>query len=64
MKMINIEKWSMNRLKHEKRVINITEKLLHYANAKERQNFLEVGCGSRTVKITNSKLLQSSLSEE
>ena len=36
----------MNRSKHAKRVIARAEKLLHFANVKEKQNFLEVGCGN------------------
>jgi len=46
MKLGKIEKWFMNRPKHAKRVIARAEKLSYFANVKEKQNFLEVGCGN------------------
>ena len=49
MKMVKIEKWFMNSQKHAEQVINRTEKLLHFVDVKEKQNFLEVGCGSGAV---------------
>ena len=49
MKMVKIEKWFMNRPQHAERVIKRAEKLLSLVNLKEKQNFLEVGCGSGAV---------------
>jgi ubiquinone/menaquinone biosynthesis C-methylase UbiE len=49
MKMVKIEKWFMNRPQHAERAINRAEKLLHFINVKEKQNFLEVGCGNGAV---------------
>ena len=49
MKMTNIEKWFMNRPQHAEQAINRAEKLLHFVNVKEKQNFLEVGCGNGAV---------------
>ena len=49
MKMVKIEKWFMNRPQHAKQAINRAEKLLHFVNVKEKQNFLEVGCGNGAV---------------
>ena len=49
MKMTKIEKWFMNRPRHAERAINRAEKLLHFVDMKEEQNFLEVGCGSGAV---------------
>ncbi len=49
MKMVRIEKWFMNRQQHAERVISRAEKLLHFVNVKEKQNFLEVGCGNGAV---------------
>jgi ubiquinone/menaquinone biosynthesis C-methylase UbiE len=46
MKMTKIEKWFMNRPQHAEQAINRAEKLLPFVNVKEKQNFLEVGCGS------------------
>ncbi|HEX75754.1 MAG TPA: class I SAM-dependent methyltransferase [Dehalococcoidia bacterium] len=46
MKLSRVEKWFMNRPQHAKQAINRAEKLLHFINMKEKQNFLEVGCGS------------------
>jgi len=46
MKMVKIEKWFMNRPQHAKQAISRAEKLLHFVNVKEKQNFLEVGCGN------------------
>ena len=49
MKMAKIEKWFMNRPQHAKQAIKRAEKLLPFINVKEKQNFLEVGCGSGVV---------------
>lgn len=49
MKMIRIEKWFMNRPQRAERVINRAEKLLSFVNMKEKQDFLEVGCGNGAV---------------
>lgn len=49
MKMVRIEKWFMNRPQHAKQAINRAEKLLHFVNLKQKQNFLEVGCGNGVV---------------
>ena len=49
MKMTIIEKWFMNRQQHAQQAINRAEKLLHFVSVKEKQNFLEVGCGSGAV---------------
>jgi len=48
-KLGGIEKWFMNRPQHAEKVINLTEKLLSFVTVKERQNFLEVGCGNGAV---------------
>ncbi len=49
MKLVRIEKWFMNRPQHAKQAIKRAEKLLHFVNVKEKQNFLEVGCGNGAV---------------
>jgi len=49
MKMTKFEKWFINRPKHATRAINRAEELLHFADIKEGQNFLEVGCGNGAV---------------
>jgi ubiquinone/menaquinone biosynthesis C-methylase UbiE len=49
MKMVGIERWFMNRQHHAKQAINRAEKLLHFVDIKQKQNFLEVGCGSGAV---------------
>ena len=49
MKMVKIEKWFMNRPQHAEQAISRAEKLLHFVNVKEKQNFLEVGCGNGAV---------------
>ena len=49
MKMVKIEKWFINSSQHAGQVINRAEKLLHFTNVKEKQNFLEVGCGNGAV---------------
>lgn len=49
MKMVRIERWFMNRQHHAKQAINRAEKLLHFVDIKQKQNFLEVGCGSGAV---------------
>jgi ubiquinone/menaquinone biosynthesis C-methylase UbiE len=46
MKLGKIEKWFMNRPKHAERVIGRAEKLLNFADIKENQKFLEIGCGN------------------
>ena len=46
MKMVRIEKWFINRSHHAEQVIKRAEKLLHFVNVKEKQKFLEVGCGN------------------
>jgi len=49
MKMIKIEKWFMNRPQHAEQAIKRAERLLHFVDIKEKQNFLEVGCGNGAV---------------
>ncbi len=49
MKMVRIERWVMNRPHHAQQAINRAEKLLHFVSLKQKQNFLEVGCGSGVV---------------
>jgi len=49
MKLGKIEKWFMTRQRHDGYVINIAEKLLGFTNVKEKQNFLEIGCGDGAV---------------
>ncbi len=49
MKMVKIEKWFMNRPQHAKQAIKRAEKLMHFVNVKEKQDFLEVGCGNGAV---------------
>ncbi len=49
MKMVKIEKWFINSPPHAEQVINRAEKLLHFTNVNEKQNFLEVGCGTGAV---------------
>jgi len=49
MKLGKIEKWFMNRPKHAERVIARAEKLLNFVDMKEKQKFLEVGCGNGAV---------------
>jgi ubiquinone/menaquinone biosynthesis C-methylase UbiE len=49
MKLGKIEKWFMNRLQHTEQVINLAENLLQFVNIKEKQNFIEVGCGNGAV---------------
>lgn len=48
MKMIGIEKL-LNRLQSKKGAIDLTEKLLKFAELNGKQNFLEVGCGNGLV---------------
>jgi ubiquinone/menaquinone biosynthesis C-methylase UbiE len=45
-KLGKIEKWFMNRSKHAERVIGRFEKLWNFADIKENQKFLEIGCGN------------------
>lgn len=59
MKLGKIEKWFMNRPKHAKRATGRAEKLLHFVNLKEKQNFLEVGCGNGAVSKYIAKKLKS-----
>jgi ubiquinone/menaquinone biosynthesis C-methylase UbiE len=49
MKLGKIEKWFMTRHKHDEYVISITEKLLSFVSVKEKQNYLEIGCGDGAV---------------
>jgi len=49
MKMPKIEKWFINRPRRAEQVINRAEKLLRFVDVKEKQDFLEVGCGSGAV---------------
>jgi ubiquinone/menaquinone biosynthesis C-methylase UbiE len=45
MKLGRIEKWFMMRPHRAEHVINVAEKLLSSVNVKEKQTFLEIGCG-------------------
>ena len=45
MKLGRIEKCFMNRPQHAEGTIDRAEKLLRFVSIKEKQNFLEVGCG-------------------
>jgi len=49
MKLGRLEKWFMNTERHAERVINRAQKLLEFAELKEKQDFLEIGCGSGAV---------------
>ena len=49
MKMIGIEKWFINKPHHAEQAIKRAEKLLQFVNMEEKQNLLEVGCGSGAV---------------
>ena len=49
MKMVRIEKWFINREQHGERVIKRAEKLVSFVKVKEKQNFLEAGCGNGAV---------------
>jgi ubiquinone/menaquinone biosynthesis C-methylase UbiE len=49
MKMVKFEKWFINSEKHAKQAVNRAEKLLQFANVKENQKYLEVGCGNGSV---------------
>ena len=49
MKMARIEKRFVNRPQHAERIISRAEKLLHFADIREGQRFLEVGCGNGAV---------------
>jgi ubiquinone/menaquinone biosynthesis C-methylase UbiE len=49
MKMVRVEKWFINKPHHATQAINRAEKLLHFVNVQEKQNFLEVGCGNGAV---------------
>ena len=46
MKMVRIEKWFINSQRHAERVISRAENLLRFADVKENQQFLDVGCGN------------------
>jgi len=45
-KMGKTEKWFMNRPKHNLKAANKLERLLQYVDFKEKQKFLEIGCGN------------------
>lgn len=45
-KMGRTEKWFMNRPKHNLRAANKIERLFQYIDFKEKQKFLEIGCGN------------------
>ena len=47
-KMGKIEKWFMNRPKHNLKAANKAERLLQHVDFKGNQKFLEVGCGNGT----------------
>jgi len=49
LKLGRIEKWFMNRQQHAEQTINRAERLLHFVRMEEKQDFLEVGCGSGAV---------------
>ena len=49
MKMGKIGKWLIITPSRGKQNINRAEKLLYFINMKEKQNFLEVGCGGGPV---------------
>ena len=49
MKMVIFEKWFINSEKHSEQVKNRAEKLLKFADIRENQNYLEVGCGNGSV---------------
>ncbi|MCK4440216.1 class I SAM-dependent methyltransferase [Candidatus Bathyarchaeota archaeon] len=49
MKLGKIEKWFMIRSQHAEHVVNLAEKLLSLVDVKEKQNFLEIGCGNGVV---------------
>lgn len=51
MKMRNIEKLFINAEKHKKRTIERFQNLIEFADVKENQNFLEVGCGAGAVSV-------------
>ncbi len=46
MKMGRIEKWFMNRPHHAKHIISQAERLLQFVKLKEKQKYLEIGCGN------------------
>jgi len=45
-KMGKTEKWFMNRPKHNLKAANKIERLLQHVDFKEKQKFLEIGCGN------------------
>ncbi|MCK4348273.1 MAG: class I SAM-dependent methyltransferase [Thermoplasmatales archaeon] len=49
MKLGRLEKWFMNTQKHAEYVVNRAQKLLKFIELKEKQDFLEVGCGNGAV---------------
>ena len=49
MKLGRLEKWFMNTQKHAEYVVNRAQKLLKFIELKEKQDFLEVGCGNGVV---------------
>lgn len=49
MKMLRLEKFFLNRLQSKKRVLDLAQKLLGFAELNGKQDFLEVGCGNGVV---------------
>jgi len=49
MKLGKIERWFMTRHKHDEYVIGTAEKLLSFVSMKEKQSYLEIGCGDGAV---------------
>jgi ubiquinone/menaquinone biosynthesis C-methylase UbiE len=57
MKMGKLEKFFVNRPGHSRRVSQHATKLLEFTNAREGQNYLDVGCGNGTAAIHISPTL-------
>lgn len=55
MRMRKVEKLVCDSRYHRKRAAEHAEKLLHFANAKENQHYLEVGCGNGAAAIYITK---------
>lgn len=49
MKMVKFEKWFINSAKHAEQVVNRADKLLRLVDVKEKDRYLEVGCGTGAV---------------